>query len=246
MTRILRILLLFLMFTGVAECQKMPKVLIVVTQGATTKSGTPVGLWLEEFAIPFYRFRQAGVEIDTVTLKGGPAPIDPRSAVKGGQAEEWKLALDTLSNTKALSSVDLDAYDAIFLPGGHGVMFDLPRNPELAKALYAFDHSDRIIAAVCHGPGGLVGAKGRDGKALVDGKTVTCFSDDEERAVKLEKEMPFMLETELRKEGANVVVGPNFRSHSLRSGNLVTGQNPASSAATAELVMQILRERGKL
>ena len=237
--------LLFLLVLAGPAMAEPARVLMVVTQADKMTNGKPTGLWLEEFAVPYNRFRAAGLHVDAASLSGGAAPIDPRSAERA-KPDSWKEAEEALKQTRALQDVDLSDYVAVFFPGGHGTMFDFPDNPQLASLLLEFDRTDRVIAAVCHGPAVFAGALGKDGRQLVAGKRLTAFTDDEERAAKLEQAMPFLLETRLKKEGAQFMGGPNYQPNSLRSGNLVTGQNPASSEGAADLVLAILRERGLL
>lgn len=218
-----------------------PRILMVVTSADAMTSGEPTGLWLEEFAVPYRIFKQGGAEIEVASPRGGATPVDPRSAPDDTQKEEWHEAEQRLRQTKPLAEVDAADFDAVFLPGGHGTMFDLPGNPQLAALLEGFAAEDKVIAAVCHGPAGLVGVNGKDGRPLVAGRTVAVFTDEEERAVELDREVPFLLETRLRELGAQVDPAPPFQVHAVRDGRLVTGQNPPSSGRTAELTLEALR-----
>ncbi len=219
------------------------QVLMVVTSAERMSNGKPTGLWLEEFAVPYLLFKEAGFEVTVASPKGGKAPVDERSLKEGGQVFEWANAIVALDATVRLDQVQAQGFDAIFLPGGHGTMFDFPDDPDLKRLLHRFAAEDKVIAAVCHGPAGLVGAKKADGTPLVAGKTITAFTDAEEIAVELDKAMPFMLETRLRKEGATFVVGEKWAAHTQVDGKLVTGQNPASSKGAAEAVIQLLTTR---
>ena len=217
-------------------------ILILVTGAAKMTNGKPTGLWLEEFAVPYKAFTDAGYRVEVVTPKGGVAPIDPRSKPKPDQATAWKEAAQRLRETKALRKVTTEDYSAIFIPGGHGVMFDLAEDPAAAKLIQKFDEQGKPIAAVCHGPAAFVNVVRKDGSPLVKGRKLTTFTDAEERAVKLDKDMPFLLETRLRKLGAKIETRDNFTVHAVRDGNLITGQNPASSEATAKLLIKALSE----
>jgi len=179
--------------------------------------------------------------VTVASPKGGTAPVDPRSLTDAAKVKAWEGAARTLKETVPLAQVSPGKYVALFLPGGHGTMFDLPDDRNLKEILQQFAAADKVIAAVCHGPAGFVGAKGKDGKRLVASRTITAFTDDEERAVELDKEMPFLLETKLREEGARFVVGEKWASHIEVDGNLVTGQNPASSEAAAKAVITLLQ-----
>lgn len=217
-----------------------PRILILSTGAAKMTSGKPTGLWLEEFATPYQAFTKAGFDIIVATPSGGDIPVDPRSEPTPEQTTEWADAAKKLTDTLPLSKVDAASLDAVFIPGGHGAMFDLAKDEGTAKLLTDLNARGKIIAAVCHGPAALVGAKGTDGKPLVAGKTVATFTDDEERAVELDKEMPFLLETKLRELGAKIDKKTNFTAHAVRDGNLITGQNPPSSEPVARLVIEAL------
>jgi putative intracellular protease/amidase len=216
-------------------------VLMLVTGADQMTNGKPTGLWLEEFAVPYLVLQKAGYEIEVATPKGGAAPIDERSKPTPEQATAWKEAEKRLSDTKALTDIRPESFSAIFIPGGHGVMFDLADDAAAAKLIQDFDTQGKPIAAVCHGPAALVKVVGKDGTPLVKGKTVAAFTDDEERAVQLDKDMPFLLETKLRELGAKIDKKENFAAHAVRDGNLITGQNPASSEATVKLLIDALK-----
>ena len=217
-----------------------PKILMIVTSANRMTSGKSTGLWLEEFAVPYLVFKDAGAVVTVASPKGGPAPIDDRSAPNAEQKAKWAGASEVLRTTKPLAEIDPSGFDAVFLPGGHGTMFDLPGNSVLARILEAFDARGAVIAAVCHGPAAFVGPKRKDGKPLVAGRKMTAFTDSEERAVALDEDVPFLLETRMRELGAIFEGGPDFKSHALRDERFVTGQNPASSGAAAQLVLDVL------
>ncbi|MCW1884986.1 type 1 glutamine amidotransferase domain-containing protein [Luteolibacter flavescens] len=226
-----------------AAAGEKPRVLILATGADKMTDGKPTGLWLEEFAVPYNAFTKAGFDIVVSTPKGGDVPVDPRSKPTPEQTAEWADASKKLAGTVAIADVDASKLDAVFVPGGHGTMFDLATDEGTAKLLTTLNADGKIIAAVCHGPAALVGAKGTDGKPLVAGKTVATFTDDEERAVKLDKEMPFLLESKLAELGAKIDKKPNFTAHAVRDGNLITGQNPPSSELVADLVIKALAKK---
>jgi len=217
------------------------RVLIVVTSHDRIDDTHPTGLWLEEFAIPYTEFKSNGFDVTVASPQGGKAPLDPRSEPKPEEASNSAEARAALEDTKVLASLSADDFDAIFLPGGHGTMFDLPNNEALQKLLGAFGEADKVIAAVCHGPAGLIGVTSPNGTPLVAGKTVTAFTDEEERAVELDKLMPFLLETKLRELGGQFIVKPNWSDHVEQDGKLITGQNPQSSGSVARAVIAALR-----
>lgn len=216
-------------------------VLMLLTGADKMTNGKPTGLWLEEFAVPYLALQKAGYKIEVATPKGGAAPIDERSKPTPEQSAAWKEAEKRLAETKPLSAVSAENFSAIFIPGGHGVMFDLVDDAAAAKLIQDFDTQGKPIAAVCHGPAALVKVVRKDGTPLVKGKTMAAFTDEEERAVKLEKDMPFLLESKLRELGAKIDKKENFAAHAVKDGNLITGQNPASSEATAKLLMEALK-----
>lgn len=217
----------------------MPKILMVVTNHDRIDDEHPTGLWLEEYAIPRRVFRDAGFEVVTASPKGGKAPVDPRSTEEG---EPDREALAELENTTMLlESGDAGEYDAIFIPGGHGTMFDLATSQALKTLLSEFDAQNKIIAAVCHGPAAFVDAiRAGEAETLVQGRRITAFTDAEERAVKLDSLMPFLLASKLREQGATVVENADWSDHVEVDGTWITGQNPQSSQSTARAVVSAL------
>ncbi|WP_375755805.1 type 1 glutamine amidotransferase domain-containing protein [Corallococcus exercitus] len=223
------------------------KVLLIVTSHSQFGStGEKTGFWLEELAAPYARFTQAGAQVDIASPLGGKAPVDPRSEKESTEDTRAFLAdaqaTKKLANTKVLAQVK-DTYDAYFVVGGHGVMWDLSQHAPTHQLLSAGYARGAVVAAVCHGPAALVGVKGPDGKPLVAGKRVAGFSNAEEQAAKFDAIVPFPLETRLRELGARYESGPLWKSFTVRDGRLVTGQNPASSAATAQEVLKALAEK---
>lgn len=218
---------------------KRKSILMVVTNHDRIDSDHPTGLWFEEFAVPYQLFRQTGYAVTVASPKGGRAPIDPRSAPGTDQAEMYAEPLQTLENTFPLSSVKVDDYDAIFFPGGHGTMFDMPV-AAVGQVVGQFADAGKVVAAVCHGPAALVTATRSDGVPMLKGRKVTGFTNEEEHAAQLDQMMPFLLESRLRELGAEYVPSPTWNNHVVVDGNLITGQNPQSSAGTAQAVMDAL------
>jgi len=218
-------------------------ILMVVTSHDQIEAGDPTGLWLEEFAIPYARFLAAGYAVTVASPKGGKAPIDPRSL--GEDAKPDPEALAALAKTVPLDGLDLDGYVAVFFPGGHGTMFDLPTSAVVQAAVAHFVAEDQPAAFVCHGPAALVGATLPDGSSVVKGRKLTGFTDAEEHAVKLADKMPFMLEARLRELGAEFAGAENWQEHVVVDGNLITGQNPASSGKAAEALLARLQAAAK-
>ncbi len=217
------------------------KVLMVVTSHNEIDADHPTGLWLEEFAVPWDIFRAAGFEVRIASPLGGAAPLDPRSLEDNANVRAWQQAENILQTTEELRLLLTHRFDAVFLPGGHGTMFDFPENDALQRLIRSHFEAGSVVAAVCHGPAGLVHVDLKDGRPLVQGRRLTAFTDAEEKAVELDGLMPFLLETELRARGADFVAGELWGSHVEVDGNLVTGQNPASSAAAAEAVVALLK-----
>lgn len=216
-------------------------VLIVVTSHDHLNSEHATGLWFEEFATPYRLFAAQGYEITVASTKGGKAPVDPDSMPAALTPEDREI-LDLLEHTLPLHEVDeeLEVFDAVFFPGGHGTMFDLPDNADVARLLTEFSEEDKIIASVCHGPAALVGARRADGTPLVKGRKVAAFTNEEEAVVELDKIVPFLLESRLRELGAEVDTRPAWSDHVVVDGKLVTGQNPQSSDQTAREVIRLL------
>lgn len=218
----------------------MPRILFVVTSHSEIDAEHPTGLWLEEYSIPFETFRAAGVETVTASPRGGTAPIDPRSLES---AKPDDAAQAALADTRALHEVgDALQYDAVFIPGGHGTMFDLAQSLPLKTLLSEFDVQGKIVASVCHGPAAFVDAiRAGEPRTLVSGRTITCFTDEEERATGLAPLMPYLLASKLREQGANVVERSPWSDHVEIDGTWITGQNPQSSASAAKAVVEALR-----
>lgn len=225
-----------------------PRVLMVLTSNNRFgMHGGETGVWLEEFAAPVYMLAEAGMKIGIATIKGGPPPIDPKSleddamtdATRRFQQDEAMRSV--LAEAPKLASVGALDYDAVFLPGGHGTMWDFPTAPELTVMLEQFALREKPIAAVCHGPAALAPVMDRRGRPLVEDKTVSVFTDAEEEAVGLMGLVPFSLEQKMRALGAEIASAEPFKPKTSVSGNLVTGQNPASSLGCAEALVQLLR-----
>ena len=219
-------------------------ILIVTTSNARFggPGGHPTGVWLEEFAVPYMELLAAGARIVVASPAGGVMPIDPRTSPDEGQRAAWSPALAAGQNTVPLDGVRAVDFDAVFIPGGHGPMFDLPDDPHLQSLLTRFHADGKIIAAVCHGPCGLVNARRADGEFLVAGVTLTAYTASEEVAAKLDKEVPFVLEGRLRERGANFIARENKADHVERDGQFITGQNPASSTSLARAVVAALKK----
>ncbi|MEU4626349.1 type 1 glutamine amidotransferase domain-containing protein [Actinoplanes sp. NPDC023801] len=212
-------------------------VLMVLTSHDTFgATGRPTGFWLEELVVPLRAFRDAGLAVDLTSVRGGRPTVDPAST----NDTAIDPILDTvLAGTVPLTSVDPAGYDAVFLVGGHGTMWDFPDDESLAGIVSTIGRTG-VVAAVCHGVAGLLGATTATGEPLVAGRTVTGFSDAEEVLAGATAVLPFSLEQRLKSLGAVVEVGEPFTPTVRRDGRLLTGQNPASSAGVAAAVVDVL------
>jgi putative intracellular protease/amidase len=224
------------------------KILMVLTShDQLGNTGKKTGFWLEEFAAPYFAFKDAGAQLTLASPKGGQPPLDPKSDEPDAQTEATErfrkdaAAQSALASTVVLSSVKADDYDAIFYPGGHGPLWDLAEDKHSIALIEAFYKAGKPVAAVCHAPGVLRHAKGADGQPLVKGKKVTGFTNSEEEAVQLTHVVPFLVEDELEAKGGIYSKGPDWASYVLTDGLLLTGQNPASSQAAAEALLAKLK-----
>ena len=215
------------------------KILMVVTNADQLDTEHKTGIWLEEFAVPYLCFLAAGYEVTVASPLGGNSPVDPHSMQNASEA--WKDALAALQKTGKLSEVDYKQYDALVLPGGHGPLVDLANDALLADILRYFDAHDRVIAAVCHGPAGLVLATKTDGTPLVAGKKMTGFTNEAEILAGMDSVVPLALETKLRAVGAAFESTSPWGIYVVVDGNLITGQNPQSSEAFAKAIVEKLR-----
>ncbi|MDP3670938.1 MAG: type 1 glutamine amidotransferase domain-containing protein [Telluria sp.] len=209
-------------------------------------TGKKTGFWLEEFAAPYYVFKDAGAEVTLASPKGGQPPLDPKSDEPDAQTEATRrfkndpAAQQALAGTVPLSSVSADRFDALFYPGGHGPLWDLANDPHSVKLIETMYAAGKPVTAVCHAPGVLRNATAPDGSPLVQGKQVTGFANTEEAAVQLSDVVPFLVEDALVKNGGKYRKGPDWQPYIVVDGNLITGQNPASSAPAAEEMLRQL------
>jgi putative intracellular protease/amidase len=219
------------------------KVLILTTSvDKFTNADRKTGVWLEEFAVPYSILTNAGIQVSIVSPKGGAVPIDPASMPRtDAQKTAWASGIAALHNSITLTAdVKASDYDAIFVPGGHGPLFDLATNTEAARLVSDFARAGKVVASVCHGPAGLVGATLADGSPFVKGKRLTSFSDSEEG--KGSSLVPFSVQQRLSELGAIYSKGPDGKPYTVVDGNLITGQNPASSQKVAELLLVALKK----
>jgi putative intracellular protease/amidase len=223
------------------------KILMILTSHDTLgDTGEKTGFWLEEFAAPYYVLRDAGAEITLASPAGGQPPLDPKSDAADAQTaatrrfKKDEAAQKALATTVPLSTVDAAAFDAVFYPGGHGPLWDLAEDADSRRLIESFVSSDRPLGAVCHAPAIFRHTTGTDGKPLVSGRRVTCFTNTEEAAVGLTDVVPFLVEDMLTANGGLYEKGEDWGSHVVVDGKLVTGQNPASSDAAAHELLKLL------
>jgi putative intracellular protease/amidase len=224
------------------------KILMILTShDKLGDTGKKTGLWLEEFAAPYYIFNDAGAEVVLASPKGGQAPLDPKSDDPGSQTPAIlrfkgdREAQQALANTVKLSNIKAENFDAVFYPGGHGPLWDLSEDRYSISLIETFYGAGKPVAAVCHGPAVFLHTKASDGSSLVQGKSVTGFANSEEDAVDLTSIVPFLVEDILKKNGGIYSKAEDWQPYIVTDGNLITGQNPASSDAAAKALLQQLQ-----
>ena len=225
------------------------KILMVLTShDQLGNTGHKTGFWLEEFAAPYYVFKDAGAELTLTSPKGGQPPLDPKSDDPSAQTDATKrfkadeAAQQALANTVPLDSVSAADYDAVFYPGGHGPLWDLAEDKKSIKLIETLYAAGKPVAAVCHAPGVLRHVKAANGEPLVKGKSVTGFTNTEEEAVQLTNVVPFLVEDMLKENGGDYSKGADWAPYVTQTGNLITGQNPASSEPAAEALLKMLKK----
>jgi putative intracellular protease/amidase len=221
------------------------KVLMVLTShDQLGNTGRKTGFWLEELAAPYYVFKDVGAQITLASPKGGRPPLDPKSNEPNFQTditrrfEKDAAAEDQLSKTVRLDGVKQEDFDTVFYPGGHGPMWDIAEDKNSVKLIESFLAAGKYVALVCHAPGALRHVKTPQGKPLVEGKNVTGFTNGEEEAVGLTKVVPFLVEDELMRLGAIFTKVKDWGVHTIVDGQLITGQNPASSGPAARVLIE--------
>ena len=219
----------------------MSIVLMVLTSHDRLGStGRKTGFWLEEFATPYYIFKDAGLAVTLASPKGGEPPLDPKSDDPGSETEAMRRfrsdrqAQAALARTTKLSEVSPEDYDGVFYPGGHGPLWDLSEDRHSIALVESLFAAGKPVGAVCHGPAALRDVKAPNGSPLVRGKSVTGFTNTEEAAVGLIDVVPFLVEEMLKQNGGNYSKAADWQPYAVTDGNLITGQNPASSEPTAK------------
>jgi len=223
------------------------KILMVLTShDELGTTGKKTGFWLEELAAPYYAFLDAGADITLASPKGGQPPLDPKSDEPDSQTDETRRfhadadAQAVLASTVRLDSVNQEAFDAVFYPGGHGPLWDLANDKHSISLIEQTLQAGKPVALVCHAPGVLRDVKNADGTPLVKGKKVTGFTNSEEEGVGLTDVVPFLVEDALKQNGGLYSRGDDWQSYTVQDGLLITGQNPGSSAETAKVLLASL------
>lgn len=221
--------------------------MVLTSHDQLGNTGKKTGFWLEEFAAPYYTFKDAGAQLTLASPKGGQPPLDPKSDEPDAQTaatdrfRKDSAAQSALASTVVLSSVKAEDFDAVFYPGGHGPLWDLAEDQDSIALIEAFYKAGKPVATVCHAPGVLRHVKDAQGQPLVKGKRVTGFSNTEEEAVQLTDVVPFLVEDVLKANGGIYSKGADWASYITTDGLLLSGQNPASSEATAKALLAALQ-----
>lgn len=224
------------------------KILMVLTShDQMGDTGHKTGFWLEEFTSPYYVFKDAGADITLASPQGGQPPVDPNSEAEDALTESTRRfqedahAKESLASTKKLADVDMNDFDAIFYPGGHGPLWDLVNDQKSIALIKTAYEQDKVIGAVCHAPAVFKNVEVKPGQNIVGAREVTGFSNSEEEAAGLSDVVPFLLEDMLKQNTASYTRGDDWAPHIVVDGKLITGQNPASSEGAAKAVIQALQ-----
>lgn len=224
----------------------MNVLMVLTSHDKLGDTGKKTGFWLEEFTAPYYVFKDAGVDISIASPAGGQPPLDPKSDAEEAQTDTTRRfktdadAQKALATTHKLADIDANKYDAVFYPGGHGPLWDLADDKDSIDLIQTLWAAGKPVAAVCHAPAAFKNVQTPDGTPLVKGRKVTGFSNSEEAAAGLTDVVPFLLEDQLKKNGGDYAKGEDWASFVQIDGQLITGQNPASSAATAKALVDRL------
>ena len=229
----------------VSAAEQKPVLVVLTSHAQMGDTGKPTGFFLGELTHPLEVFEKAGVPVELASIQGGEPPVDGLDLTDKINARYWNdpAFREKLSATKKLSDLDPDEYSAVFFSGGHGTMWDFPDDTAVQKFAREIYEADSPVGAVCHGPAALVNVKLSGGSYLIAGKEVSAFTNSEEEKVGLTKVVPFLLATKLEERGAKHVAAPDFQKQVVASGNLVTGQNPASAAGVAEKMAELLKTK---
>ena len=232
---------------------KSTKILIISTSRENLgNTGEKTGIWLEELAAPYYIFKEAGTNITLASPHGGRVPLDPKSQSIMVATSSTKRflkdegAMNLLFQSVTLGDISADDFDAVFLTGGHGAMWDIEGDKTVKRLLEAFNSENKLIGCVGHGAVGLLSLQNETGEPLIKGKQLTGFSNNEEESAGLTGVLPFLLETQLLLSGALYSKAANHTNHVVSDGNIITGQNPASSEALAKTMITYLQNNKRV
>jgi putative intracellular protease/amidase len=220
--------------------------MVLTSHDQLGNTGKKTGFWLEEFAAPYYTFKDAGATITLASPRGGQPPIDPKSDTPDAQTKDTQrfkadsAAQTALAHTLKLSEVAAANFDAVFYPGGHGPLWDLAEDPVSIDLIEFMLAAGKPVALVCHAPGVLRDVKTLDGSPIVQGKAVTGFTNTEEQAAGLTEIVPFLVEDMLVQNGGHYSKVADWQPYVLKDGLLITGQNPASSKPAAKELLEQL------
>ncbi|ACS84164.1 type 1 glutamine amidotransferase domain-containing protein [Musicola paradisiaca] len=225
----------------------MNVLMVLTSHDQLGHTGKKTGFWLEEFAAPYYTFKDAGMNVVLASPAGGQPPLDPKSDLPDFQtASTHRFKADAasqhaLATTVKLDTVNMDDFDAVFYPGGHGPLWDLAESADSIALIEAFERAGKPIGFVCHAPGVLRHVKAANGDPLIKGRHVTGFTNSEEAAVELSAIVPFLIEDEFQQLGGLYTKGSDWTPYIVEDGKLITGQNPASSEGVAEALLKQLQ-----
>ncbi len=227
-----------------ASPQTKPVLIVLTSHGLKGDTGQPTGFYLSEVTHPLAVFEQSGISVEFASVQGGEPPVDGLDLNDATNARYWNdpSFREAIRNTSSVETIDTSRYSAVLYAGGHGTVWDFPDSAGVQRVGREIYEAGGVVGAVCHGPSALVNLKLSDGRYLVEGKELAAFTDEEERAVKLEDVVPFLLASTLQQRGAMHRPAPNWQSQVVTDGRLVTGQNPASAAGVGEAMLTLLRE----
>lgn len=235
---------LLLAATSVIATAETRALIVVTSHDKMGDTNERTGLWLAEMTHPYQELTQAGIEVELASIKGGAAPIDPRSLGEDDDINREFMAnpatRSMIDNTLKLADVDPSRYDAILFAGGHGTVWDFPNSPAVNDIGYAIYQQGGFVTAVCHGPAALLNIRDNSGKLIIDGKQVAGFSNAEEAAIGLTDVVPYLLQDELIKGGAEYLEGNMYESFVVQDGRLITGQNPQSAMELGKKLAEAL------
>jgi putative intracellular protease/amidase len=228
--------------SAAARTDIKPVLFVLTSHGTKGSTGEATGYYLGEVTHPLAELQEAGIAVEFASIQGGEPPVDGLDLKDAVNARYWNDATfrDAVRHTQRLGDVDAAKYSAIFFAGGHGAMWDFPTSPDVPRVTQAIYEAGGVVGAVCHGPAALVNVKLADGSYLVAGKNLSAFTDSEERAVKLDKVVPFLLATTLTQRGATHHPAPDWTAKVVVDGRLVTGQNPQSAAGVGAAMRDVL------